>query len=160
MLSNATVYETLVSNTLAAIKEPADTEPSTVETSMRQRFYEIIVVSLGSLFAKSPVAAQMYDRTTLLSIINGMDDTDASAFGKSADDWIRLQGLISQQEGKRAYYLPLQTLAALSGETSGILMGDLFAMVLKRYNSGTPSENLRTCTRKLASHFLIAHQAH
>jgi hypothetical protein len=160
MLSNATQYEILVRETLAAIEEPSGEDQITSETTMRQRFYEIIVVSLGSLFAKSPVAAQMYDRTTLLAIITGMDDSEASAFGKSADDWIRLQGLISQQEGKRAYYLPLQTIAALSGETSGILMGDLFAMILKRYGESMPSKNLRGCTRQLASHFLIAHQAH
>jgi hypothetical protein len=159
MPTTATHYEGLVNNTLAALQEPADAA-APAETTMRQRFYEIIVVSLGALYAKSPVAAQMYDRATLLSIIAGMDETDASEFGKSADDWIRLQGLINQQEGKRAYYLPLQTMAALSSETCGILMGDLFSMVLKRYSSGLPSENLRSCTRKLASHFLIAHQGH
>jgi hypothetical protein len=159
-LSNATIYETLVSDTLAALKEPASETPQGLDTSTRQRFYELIVCSLGGLFAKSPVAAQMYDRTTLLSIIEGMADTDASIFGKCADDWIRLQGIINQQEGQRSYYLPLQTMAALSGETSGILMGDLFEMVLKRYSASMPSENLRNCTRKLASHFLIAHQKH
>ena len=160
MLNNSTPYEILVRETLAALQEPSGVDQIASETSIRQRFYEIIVVSLGGLFTKSPVAAQMYDRTTLLSIITGMDDTEASSFGKSADDWIRLQGLINQQEGKRAYYLPLQTMAALSGETCGILMGDLFGMVLKRYGESMPSKNLRGCTRSLASHFLIAHQAH
>ena len=160
MLSNATNYETLVSDTLAALKEPASETLPGAETTTRQRFYEIIVVSLGGLFAKSPVEGPMYDRTTLLSVIAGMDDSDASTFGKRADDWIRLEGLIKQQEGKRSYFLPIRTMAALSSETSGILMGDLFEMVLKRYASAMPSDNLRGCTRKLASHFLIAHQAH
>ncbi len=160
MLPNATIYETLVAATLAALQEPTDEMQGPNKANTRQRFYEIIVVSLGSLFAKAPVSAQLYERATLMNIVTGMADADATVLTKSADDWIRLQGLIKQQDGQRSYYLPLQTMAALSAETSNILMGDLFEMVLNRYNTSLPSENLRLCTRKLASHFLIAHQAH
>jgi hypothetical protein len=147
--------EALFAETLAALKDPPSETPPGPETTMRERFYEIIVVALGNLFTRAPLSGQLYDRATLSRLIAGMDDTDAANLGKRADDWIRMEGILTQMEGQRAYFLPLPTMAALSTEVSGILLGELFDMVLKRYVEAMPSEALRRCARRLASHFLI-----
>ena len=155
MTDELSPIEKLVSETLAALDEPASETPPSAETTFRERFYEMIVLALGSLFAKSPTAGQMYDRTTLNRLTAGMDDTDAANLTRRADDWIRIEGILTQTEGQKSYFLPLATLAVLSNEVSGILLGDLYERILKRYQGEMPSDNLRRCTRKLAAHFLI-----
>ena len=155
MTANLSPIEKLVSETLATLDEPASDMPPGAETTFRERFYEMIVLALGSLFAKSPTAGQMYDRTTLNRLTAGMDDTDAANLTRRADDWIRIEGILTQTEGQKSYFLPLATLAVLSNEVSGILLGDLYERILKRYQGEMPSDNLRRCTRKLAAHFLI-----
>jgi hypothetical protein len=147
--------ELLFAETQAAINETGSETPPGPETTTRERFYEMIVVALGSLFSKSPIAGQMFDRTTLNRVIAGMDDSESAALARRADDWIRMEGILTQTEGQRSYFLPLPTMAALSTEVSGILLGEMCEMVLKRYLESAPSEALRRCARRLASHFLI-----
>ena len=155
MKAELSSIEKLVSETLAALDEAASETPPGPETTFRERFYEMIVLALGSLFAKSPTAGQMYDRTTLNRLTVGMDDTDSANLTKRADDWLRIEGIFTQTEGQKSYFLPLPTLAVLSNEVSGILLGDLYEKILRRYQADMPSDNLRRCTRKLAAHFLI-----
>ena len=155
MTAHQSPLEMLVSETLAALEEPASENPPGPETSFRERFYEMIVLALGSLFAKSPTAGQMYDRTTLNRLTAGMDDTDSANLTRRADDWLRIEGIFTQTEGQKSYFLPLATLAVLSNEVSGILLGDLCEKILRRYQAEMPSDNLRRSTRKLAAHFLI-----
>ncbi len=155
MTANLSSIEKLVSETLAALDEPASETPPSPETTFRERFYEMIVLALGSLFAKSPTAGQMYDRTTLNRLTAGMDDTDSANLTRRADDWLRIEGIFTQTEGQKSYFLPLATLAVLSNEVSGILLGDLYEKILRRYQAEMPSDNLRRNTRKLAAHFLI-----
>ena len=148
--------EDLIQKTIAAIEEPGGDQPLSADVSPRERLYELLVLALGSLFPKSPLTGQMYDRATLLRIVEGMDDSDAAALTRRADDWIRLEGIMKQQEGQRAYYLPLKTLAALSVPTSAGLLGEIFDKILQRYLASAPSTNLRNCTRLLAAEFLIS----
>ena len=155
MSSDKNEFEKLVAETLAAIAEPAPEDPNNPKTSMRERFYEFIAIVLGNLFAKSPVAGTLYDRTTMLRVIVGLDDGDAASLAKRTDDWLRLEGLIRQQEGQRSYFLPLQTMAALSVITEHGMLGDVLDRVLQRYNQSMPSENLRRCTRLLAAEFIM-----
>ena len=155
MSADLSPLEKLVSETLAALDEPASETPPGPETSFRERFYEMIVLALGSLFAKSPTAGQMYDRSTLNRLTVGMEDTDSANLTRRADDWIRIEGILTQTEGQKSYFIPLATLAVLSHEVSEILLGDLYEKILRRYQAEMPSDNLRACTRKLAAHFLI-----
>jgi hypothetical protein len=147
----------LVTKAIAAIAEPGTEAPPPPETTPRDRFYEFLVLALGTLFPKAPMAGQMYDRATLLRVIEGMDDNESAALAKRADDWLRLEGIIKQMEGQRAYFLPLQTQAALSVNTSGGLLGDVFDKILKRYLEAAPNENLRLCTRLLGAYFLVSY---
>lgn len=156
MSADLSPLEKLVNKSLAALDEPASETPPGPETTFRERFYEIIVLALGSLFAKSPTSGQMYDRATLNRLTAGMDDTDSANLTRRADDWIRIEGILTQTEGQKSYFLPLATLAALSNEVSGILLGDLYERILRRYQADMPSDNLRSCARKLAAHFLVS----
>ena len=157
MSTHHAALEVLVSNAIAAIAEPGTDAPPPPETSPRDRFYEFLVLALGTMFSKAPLPGQMYDRATLMRVIEGMDDSEAAALTKRADDWMRLEGLIKQMEGQRAYFLPLQTQAALSVNTEGGLLGEVFDKILKRYLEAAPCENLRRCTRLLGAHFLVSY---
>ena len=154
-MSNNAELDDLVTRALAALDEPANDEPPPPETSFRERFYELTVLALGNLFPRMPATGQIYDRTTLTRIIQGMDDSDAATLGKRTDDWLRLEGIIRQEEGKRAYYLPLSSQAVLSITTAGGLLGDVFGAILRRYIAANPSDNLRTATRALGAAVLV-----
>ncbi len=147
--------DSLVKAAIAAFDEPPNDSPPPPETSFRERFYELMVLALGNLFPKSPAGGTMYDRTTLQRVVFGMEDNDAATLGKRADDWLRLEGIIKQEEGKRSYYLPLTTIAALSLMTPSGLLGDVFDGILKRYLKANPSDGLRTATRALGAAFLV-----
>ena len=141
----------LVAAALAACKQPGNEEPPPPETTLRERFYELMALALGNLFPRMPSTGQIYDRTILFRVTQGLDDGDASTLGKRTDDWMRLEGMIKQEEGKRAYYLPLSSQAALSASTPDGLLGDIFAMLVKRYTEAAPSDELRKHTRALGA---------
>lgn len=143
----------LVKAALAAFDQPFNDKP--VETTLRERFYELMVLAMGNLFPRMPTTGQIYDRVILQRIMLGLDDGDAAALGKRTDDWLRLEGMIKQEEGKRAYYLGRTTQAALSTMTHSGLLGDVFAKILKQYIDVGPSDELRQHTRSLAACFLL-----
>ena len=145
----------LVTRAMAALDEPGNDAPPGPEISFRERFYELTILSLGNLFPRMPASGQIYDRTTLNRIVMGMDDGDAAMLAKRTDDWLRLEGIIRQEEGKRAYYLPLASQAALSLTTTAGLLGDVLGEILKRYIAANPSDNLRAATRALGAACLV-----
>jgi hypothetical protein len=147
--------EDLVTRAMAALDEPANDAPPGPEISFRERFYELSVLAMGNLFPRMPATGQIYDRTTLNRVVMGMDDTDAAMIGKRTDDWLRLEGIIRQEEGKRAYYLPLASQAALSITTSAGLLGDVMGAILQRYIAANPSDNLRVATRALGAACIV-----
>ena len=154
-MSNNAELDQVVMRAMAALALPANDAPPPPETSFRERFYELIVLSLGNLFPRMPTTGQIYDRTTLLRVIQGMDDGEAAALGKRADDWLRLEGIIKQEEGKRTYFLPLPSQAALSASTAAGLLGDVCGEILKRYLAANPSDELRQATRALGASCLV-----
>ena len=145
----------LVVAALAACEQPGNEAPPPPNTSLRERFYELIVLALGNLFPRMPSTGQIYDRTILLRVTLGLEDGDAASLGKRTDDWMRLEGMIKQEEGKRAYFLPRSTQAAMSTMTPAGLLGDVFAKILKRYTDAAPSDELRQHTRALGACVLL-----
>ena len=143
----------LVKAALAAFDQPFNEKPS--EGSFRERFYELMVLAMGNLFPRMPTTGQIFDRVILQRVMLGLDDGDAANLGKRTDDWLRLEGMIKQEEGKRAYYLGRTTQAALSTMTPAGLLGDVFAKILRHYIDIGPSDELRQHTRSLAACFLL-----
>ena len=143
----------LVKKALAAFDQPFNDKAA--ETTLRERFYELMVLAMGNLFPRMPTTGQIYDRVILQRVMLGLDDSDAANLGKRTDDWLRLEGMIKQEEGKRAYYLGRTTQAALSTTTPAGLLGDVFAKILKQYVDVGPSDALREHTRSLAACFLL-----
>jgi hypothetical protein len=153
-MSNNTIdLDSLVA---AAIAATADGEGAAAvpETTMQQRFYELIVLIMGNLFTKTPVAGPLFDRTTLLRVTTGMDDGDAGRLAQRGEDWLRLEGLLRQQDGAKAYFVTRPSMAVMSTLTSHGSLGDVFDKILKRYQAAMPTENLRAATRTLGSYFL------
>jgi hypothetical protein len=153
MTESASDLNKLVADCLTAIAEPAG-EPSPPETSMRERFFELMVLILANLYTKTPVAAPLFDRATMLRITTGMDDNDAGRLTGRAEDWLRLEGLLRQQDGAKAYFVTRPSLAVLSTLTAEGTLGDVMDRILKRYQEAMPSTNLRAATRMLGSYFL------
>ena len=147
--------EPLIAQLTAAMAEPGTDAPPPPETTLRERMFEIVVMAFGNLFPRMPTSGNIYDRLTISRITVGLDDADAAQLGKRTDDWMRLEGLTKQEEGKRAYFLPFTTMAVLSTATPIGPLGDVCAKVLERYNSDFPSENLRLATRALAGEILV-----
>ena len=146
--------EPLIISLIAAIAEPAnDLRPPVI--TMRERMFELVVIAFGNLYPKMPVTGQIYDRATIARVTLGMEDSDAAMLGKRTDDWLRLEGLTKQEEGKRAYYLPFSTTAVLSTATSAGVLGDVCAKVQQRYAEANPSENLRLAARALGAEMLV-----
>ena len=154
-MSNDTELDDLVTRAMAALDEPANDAPPPQETTLRARFYELTVLALGNLFPRMPATGQIYDRTTLNRVVQGMDDSDAAVLGKRGDDWLRLEGIIKQEEGKRAYYLPLSSMAKMSFTTPAGLLGDICGAIVQRYTAANPSDNLREATRALGAAILV-----
>ncbi len=152
-MSTTDELETLVNRALAAMTDPPG-EAAHPDTTMRERFFELMVLILGNLYTKTPVAAPLFDRTTMLRITTGMDDGDAGRLAGRGEDWLRLEGLLRQQEGAKAYFITSSSLSVLSIVTSHGTLGETMAKILKRYQETMPSENLRSITRLLGSYFL------
>lgn len=153
MSAIASELEKLIQDAVSAMADPAG-EAARPDTTMRERFFEIMVLILGNLYTKTPVAAALFDRTTMLRITTGMDDGDAGRLAGRAEDWLRLEGLLRQQDGQKAYFVTRPTLAVLSTLTSHGPLGDVMDRILARYKEAMPSENLRSATRMLGSYFL------
>ncbi|MFO1033126.1 MAG: hypothetical protein U1E15_03210 [Hyphomicrobiales bacterium] len=100
------------------------------------------------------MAAALFDRTTLLRVTTGMDDGDAGKLSLRIEDWMRLESLLRQQDGQKAYFVTRPTLAVLSTITSAGTLGEVFDRILKRYAESMPTENIRRSTRLLGSYFL------
>ncbi len=73
--------EHLVAQVIAAISAPPDPNaPPPAEVSMRERFMELLVLSLASLYGKTPVPASPFDRNMMKLITDGLDDNEAGRF--------------------------------------------------------------------------------
>lgn len=153
--SPVTELESLIQQALQAISVPPP-EPAESETdvSMRERFFEILPLILANLYGKTPVAAPLFDRTTFLRVIVGMDDNDSGKLAIRTEDFIRLEGLARQQDGAKAYFLTRPSLAVLSTLTSSGTLGEVLEKILRYYAAGTPANNLRRITRNLGSYYI------
>ncbi len=128
--------------------------PAAAETSMRERFFELLVLALANLYGKTPVAATLYDRTMLRRVTDGMDDNEAGKLSLRTEDWIRLEGLVRGQEGQKAYCLGRPSLAVLSVMTSGGTFGEVLEKILALYSAQNPTEELRRVTRLFGAYFI------
>ncbi len=145
--------ETLVQNALAALADPPG-EAAHADTTMRERFFELMVLILGNLYTKTPVASSLFDRATMLKVTAGMDDVEAGKLTIRTEDFLRLEGLLRQQDGAKAYFVTRSTLSVLSTFTSVGPLGDAMAKILASYQAAMPSENLRRATRLLGSYYI------
>jgi hypothetical protein len=152
-MSTAVELEDLVKDALTALTDEPG-EAARVETTMRERFFELLVLILGNLYTKTPVAAALFDRTTMVRVTSGMDDSDAGRLTGRTEDWVRLEGLLRQQDGTKNYSITRSSLAVLSTLTATGTLGEVFEKILRRYVEAMPSENLRRSTRVLGSYFL------
>jgi len=125
------------------------------EATLRERMFELVVIAMGMLYPRMPNSGQIYDRITISRVTMGLDDGEAASLGKRTDDWLRLEGITKQEEGKRAYFLPFATLAALSTPTPAGTLGDVCAKVQERYAADNPSPNLRAATRALGAEVFL-----
>jgi hypothetical protein len=145
--------EDLVKDVLAALADEPG-EAARADTTMRERFFELFVLILGNLYTKTPVAAALFDRATMLRVTAGMDDAEAGRLTGRTEDWVRLEGMLRQQDGTKNYSITRSSLAVLSTLTKDGTLGEVFEKILRRYIEVMPSENLRRCTRILGSYFL------
>lgn len=155
MSNTAVDLDALVAECLATLADEAGPEAPPENTTMRERFFELLVLILGNLYGKTPVAAALFDRATLSRITAGMDDGDAGKLALRTEDWMRLEGLLRQQDGQKAYFLTRPSLAVLSTLTAAGTLGEVFDGFLGRYVQTPPSDNIRAATRKLGSYFLM-----
>ena len=155
MSTPATELEQLVENAMAAVAAPAPDEMIVEEhIDMRKRFFEFLPLVLGNLYGKTPLAASLFDRATMLRITNGMDDNDAGKLTGRTEDWMRLEGLVRQQEGQKTYFLTRPSMAVLSIITSGGTLGEVLQLLLMRYLAAPPTTELRVATRLLGAYVL------
>ena len=155
MTSTATDIEHLVGGVIAALELPAlapDAPPPT--TGMRERFFEMMVLVLANLYGKMPLAAPMFSRETMLRIVAGMDDNDAGKLAGRGEDWMRLEGVLRQQEGQKAYFLTRPTLAVLSTLTSQGTLGEVIERAHAKYSEGMPDPQLRKALVMIGAYFL------
>jgi hypothetical protein len=152
-MSAAVELDDLVKDVLAALAdETGDT--ARADTTMRERFFELLVLILGNLYTKTPVAAALFDRATMLRVTAGMDDADAGRLTGRTEDWVRLEGLLRQQDGTKNYSITRTSLAVLSTLTASGTLGEVFEKILRRYSESMPSEDIRRTARILGSYFL------
>ena len=147
--------ESLIQQIITALQAPPETGlPVAAVTTMRERFMELLVLSLASLYGKTPIPASPFDRAMMRSITVGLDDNDAGKLSKSTDDWIRLEGIVRVQEGAKNYTLNRMSLAVLSTMTSQGVLGEVMEGVASVYTNPGPSQQLRLVTRDLGAYFM------
>ena len=152
MAFDSNPLDTLV-HQLPAVTSGGEAGPPPADYSLRERFMELLVLSLATLHAKTPVPASPFDRTMMKLITEGMDDNDAGKFSTRADDWIRLEGLVRVQEGQKNYCLNRMTMAVLSTPTAEGTLGEVFERAAAAYMKG-PTPELRKLIRGLAAYFM------
>jgi hypothetical protein len=155
MANNSTDIEHLVASLMTALDFPpleADAPPPT--TGMRERFFEMMVLVLANLYGKTPLAAPLFTRDTMLRIVSGLDDGDAGRLAARGEDWLRLEGVLRQQDGQKAYFLTRPTLAVLSTITSHGTLGEVMERALAKYGEGPPAPQLRKALVLIGAYFL------
>jgi hypothetical protein len=155
MANNSTDIEHLVASVMAALELPAlaaDAPPP--NTGMRERFFEMMVLVLANLYGKTPLAAPLFSRETMLRIVAGMDDNDAGKLAGRGEDWLRLEGVLRQQDGQKAYFLTRPTLAVLSTITTHGTLGEVMERALAKYSEGQPTPQLRKALVLVGAYFL------
>lgn len=155
MANNSTDIEHLVAGVMAALDYPpleADAPPP--DTGMRERFFEMMVLVLANLYGKTPLAAPLFSRETMLRIVAGMDDNDAGKLAARGEDWLRLEGVLRQQDGQKAYFLTRPTLAVLSTITTQGTLGEVIERALAKYSEGPPAPQLRKSLVLIGAYFL------
>jgi hypothetical protein len=120
----------------------------------RDLFLELLVMALGSLYAKMPLGSGLFDRATLKAVLGALDDTEVGKMQNRTEDWIRLEGLVRALEGQKNYTLNRPSLAILSTATAHGRLGELMERLHQCYLAQPPSQELRTLTRNLASYFM------
>ena len=154
-VSELSPLETLALQVDAAIQTEFDLEKSAPgDMSMRQRFMELLVLSLSNLYGKTPVPVSPFDRAMMRNVTSGMDDNDAGKFTTRADDWIRLEGIVRVQEGAKNYVLNRMGLAVLSTMTSAGTLGEVMERVAAAYANPGPTPELRQVSRNLGAYFM------
>ena len=155
MISEISQLETLVQRVLATIAAPADADaPPASQATMRERFFELMVLGLANLYGKIPVAGTLFDRSTLKFVTEGLDDNESGKFSSRADDWIRLEGLVRVMEGQKSYTLNRPSLAVLCTPTSQGTLGDVMEGIAAIYANPGPTPQLRVVTRDIAAYFM------
>jgi len=140
-----------IANTLVANPAP---EPLSAETSTRERFMELLVLSLANMYGKTPVPVAPFSRAIMRTVTEAMDDNDAGAFTSRADDWIRLEGLVRVQEGQKNYVLNRMAMAVLSTPTAQGTVGEVMERIMRAYTETGPSLALRQLTRQFGAYFM------
>lgn len=155
MSDDSKELEVLVATIFAAMAQRvAGEEQPPNEADMRQRFFELLPLILGNLYGKTPVAASLFDRNTFLRVSNGMDDTDSGKLALRTEDWLRLEGVLRQQDGQKAYSLTRPTLSILSTITEAGTLGEVLEKVLAHYAEALPTPVTREATRLIGAYFL------
>lgn len=144
----------IVRLTLEAVATSKDLpgSQSPAEVTMRERFAELVVLSMANLYGKTPVASTMFDRSMLKTVAQDMDDNEAGKLSGRAEDWMRLEGLVRVLEGQKSYTLNRPAMAVLSTRTEGGTLGEVMEKVAASYLADAPSPELRRRTRQLASY--------
>jgi hypothetical protein len=155
MTTAATDIEKLVENLISALDyPPLEKDAPPPNTVMRERFFEMMVLVLANLYAKVPLAAPLFSRETMLRITAGMDDNDAGKLSGRGEDWLRLEGVLRQQDGQKAYFLTRPTIAVLSTITTHGTLGEVLERALNKYSEGPPAPQLRKALVLIGSYFL------
>ena len=158
-MTDTRTLDTLVQQALAALAEPPPEGPRAAFTaSMRERFMEVLVLSLAGLYGKTPVPSTPFDRALMKTVTDGMDENEAGKLSLRADDGIRLEGLVRVQEGQKNYTLNRGTLAALSVPAGDGTLGEFMERIAAAYINPGPTPELRAVTRKIGA-YVIANLA-
>jgi hypothetical protein len=129
-------------------------EAAAAVPSMRELFLELLTVSLGNLYGKMPLPANLYDRVILKVVADGMDDNDIAKMTLRGEDWLRLEGIIRAAEGQKAYSLNKSTMAVLSTVTTEGALGSIMERITNAYSQGNATPELRRSARVLGAYFL------
>jgi hypothetical protein len=146
--------EKLVSRFQALPAPVADAAPYENTASMRERFFELMVLSLANLYGKTPVAVTLFDRMILKRVTDGLDDNEAGKLSLRTEDWMRLEWLVRGQEGTKAYFLSRMSLAVLSTMTSEGTLGEVLEKIQAQYAAQMPSPELRKVARLFGAYFI------
>ena len=146
--------ETLVRQITAVLDARPAPEPIDAEASTRERFMELLVLSLANMYGKTPVPVAPFSRAIMKSVTENMDDNDAGAFTSRADDWIRLEGMVRVQEGAKNYVLNRMAIAVLSTPSSEGTVGEVMERIMRFYAEPGPSVAVRKLTRQFGGYFM------